>query len=156
MQRQFTSTCYIVKDDKFLLIYHKKFQKWLPPGGHAEENELPTETSRREVKEETGLDIEFLRQENLWIDDWNATSFERPFLCLLENIEASKKGPAHQHIDFVYVARPIGGTQIDGKWFTLEEIEAFETHKEIFADTQKAARAITQGLLAEKLVPKMH
>jgi len=147
MERQFTSTCYILEQDKFLLIFHQKHQKWLPPGGHLEENETPPQTATREVYEETGLEIEFLLEENIWVDDWNAKSIPRPFSVLLENIAAKGDEPAHQHIDFVYVAKPIGGTLHDGKWFTLEEVEALKTHEEVFADTQKTVRKLHRDKL---------
>ena len=64
MLRQFTATCYVIKDDKVLLIYHKKFKKWMPPGGHIDPNETPPEACRREVFEETGLEIEIIKQSN--------------------------------------------------------------------------------------------
>jgi 8-oxo-dGTP pyrophosphatase MutT (NUDIX family) len=142
MKRQFVSTCYIVSEEKFLLLFHQKHQKWLPPGGHLEEDETPPETARREVLEETGLKIEFLLQENLWVNEWNAKSIERPFSCLLETIPAKGSEPAHEHIDFIFVAKPIEGTLLEGKWFTFEEVEALETHREIFYDTQETIRQI--------------
>ncbi len=48
----------IVKEDRILLMHHKKLDKWLFPGGHIEPNETPDEAIKREVKEETGLDFE--------------------------------------------------------------------------------------------------
>lgn len=141
MQREFTATCYIIDNQKVLLIYHKKLSKWLPPGGHMEPNEIPPEAARREVKEETGLDIEFIPQENVWIERWNASSFERPYLCLLEEIPQYRDRPAHQHVDFIYIGRPIGGIQSeDARWFTLEEIEAMQGDQEIFEETQQTIR----------------
>lgn len=148
MIRQFTTTCFLVEEAKFLLIFHEKHQKWMPPGGHVEENETPPEAAKREVLEETGMEIAFLSQENLSVDDWNAKSIERPYLCLLENIAERKGEPAHQHIDFVYVAQPIGGTLTDGKWFPLEEIEALKTHIEVFHDVQKTCRCILDQVRA--------
>ena len=56
--RQFTATVYILFLEKVLLHRHAKLGKWLPPGGHIEQDETPPEAARREVKEETGLDIE--------------------------------------------------------------------------------------------------
>ena len=136
MKRQFVSTCYLISEGKFYLHFHKKHGKWLPPGGHLEENETPPETAKREVLEETGLEIAFIQQENLWYDDWNGHSIHRPFSCLLEQIPARGDEPAHEHIDFIFVAKPTGGTLTQGKWFTLEEIMAFKPHEEIFLDTQ--------------------
>ena len=35
MERHFNVTVYVTNEEgKFLLIRHKKLQKWLPPGGH--------------------------------------------------------------------------------------------------------------------------
>lgn len=149
MERQFTATAYIISDDRTLLIYHRKLQKWLPPGGHMDPNELPTETAKREVFEETGLEIEFINDEHVWVEEWNANSFPRPYLCLLEEIPAFGIHPAHQHIDFIYLAKPSGGEEKlnknendDLRWFTLQEIEALASDVEIFSETKSTLRSI--------------
>ena len=149
MERQFTATAYVIDKQKTLLIFHKKLQKWLPPGGHLDSNETPAEGARREVCEETGLDIEFIKQENIWINSENSNSFERPYLCLLEEIPMHGTKPAHQHIDFIYIATPVGGTEShnpheieDMRWFSLEEVEKLKVGIEIFADTQQTIRQI--------------
>ena len=51
---------YIVNEAELLLIHHRKLDKWLPVGGHIEDNETPCEALRREVREEVGIEIEFL------------------------------------------------------------------------------------------------
>jgi 8-oxo-dGTP pyrophosphatase MutT (NUDIX family) len=147
--RQFTATAYIIKDQKTLLIFHKKLNKWLPPGGHLDPYELPPEGAKREAWEETGLEIELLHQENIWIESWNAKSFARPYLCLLEEIPATPSQPAHQHIDFIYVAKPVGGTEKHNheeihkmQWFSLNEIENLESDVEIFEETKQTLRKI--------------
>ncbi|MCE5317881.1 MAG: NUDIX domain-containing protein [Parachlamydia sp.] len=149
MIRQFTACVYIIENQRVLLIFHRKMNKWLPPGGHLEPNELPSEAAKREALEETGLEIALIPQENIWIDRWNAKSFERPYLCLLEEIPARADQPAHQHIDMIYVGRPIGGTETlnvcetDGlRWFSLDEIEAFGSDVEIFEETRQVLRKI--------------
>lgn len=149
MEKQFSATVYVIEDDKTLLIFHRKLQKWLPPGGHLNDNETPPEAAKREVREETGLEIEFLTQENIWIDDSNAKSFERPFMCLLEQIPAYQNQPSHLHMDLIYVAKPKGGVltynieETEGlRWFTQEEIENLEPGKEIFSETQASLRTI--------------
>ena len=148
MKRQFVSTCYIVHENQFLLLFHLKHQKWLPPGGHLEEGETPPEAAKREVLEETGLEVEFIKQENVWVDEWNSKSIERPFSCLLEPIPARGEEPAHEHIDFIFIARPVGGNLIDGKWFSPEEVMALKTHEEIFFDTQETIQKLVQHQLA--------
>src|SRR5690349_3545236 len=126
MEKQFTGTVYIIQENKVLLLLHPKLQKWLPPGGHLEEGETPPECAKREALEETGLAIELIRDEHIWVDRWNATSFERPWLCLLENIPAYGDKLPHQHVDFIYLGRPIGGSiseellaQHPIRWFSL-------------------------------------
>lgn len=51
--------------DQILLVDHKKAKLWLPPGGHADPDEDPKETVRREAKEELGIDAEFIFDEPL-------------------------------------------------------------------------------------------
>ncbi len=150
MKRQFTATVFIVRNQEILLIFHKKLKKWLPPGGHLEQNELPCEAAIREAYEETGLKIELIPQENVWIEPRiNSKSFERPYLCLLETIPETESEPAHQHIDFVYLGRPIGGIEILNKhetqalkWFSWEEILNLREDVEIFWDTREAIKNI--------------
>lgn len=149
MLKQFTATVYIIKDQRVLLIYHRKHRKWLPPGGHLEPNETPAEGARREVLEETGLEIDIIRQENVWIDRWNAKSMERPYFCLIEEIPAYNDQPAHQHIDFIYLATPCGGIEEQNhleteglRWFSLAEIEALTPDKDIFGDTVEVIQSI--------------
>ena len=144
LERHFTVTTYILREKKVLLIFHPKHLKWLPPGGHLEANETPPEGAKREALEETGLVIELIKQENLWFNCWNAVSFERPYLCLLENIPPHGKSPAHQHIDLIYVGKVVGGKEhadlIEQKklhWFSLEEVMQLKREEEIFGETQQ-------------------
>ncbi|MFA6252916.1 MAG: NUDIX domain-containing protein [Patescibacteria group bacterium] len=57
----FTVGACIIWQDRVLMMFHTKLSKWLFPGGHVEANETPDMALRREVKEETGLDITFLQ-----------------------------------------------------------------------------------------------
>lgn len=136
MERHFTATVYLFCEGKVLLHFHSKLKKWLPPGGHMEEGETPPEAAKREVFEETGLRIQFLAQEDLQIQEANAKSVEKPFLCLLEQIPSIGNEAPHQHIDFIYLARPDHTLNLSKKaknfqWFSLQE--ALEL--ELFEDT---------------------
>lgn len=53
--------------NEFLLVDHKKAELWLPPGGHVEINEHPRETVKQEIKEELGIDAEFLFEDPLFL-----------------------------------------------------------------------------------------
>jgi 8-oxo-dGTP pyrophosphatase MutT (NUDIX family) len=151
MERQFTACAYILDQERerVLLIYHRKMKKWLPPGGHLEPNETPAEGAVREAKEETGLDVALIQQENVWIERWNANSFVRPYMCLLEEIPAFGEQKAHQHVDFIYLAVPVGGEEVVNhhetggmRWFTPDEIEQLAPDEEIFVETQQAIHSI--------------
>jgi 8-oxo-dGTP pyrophosphatase MutT (NUDIX family) len=138
MKKEFTASVYLIDNQKVLLIYHHKLQKWLPPGGHVEANETPAEAARREVLEETGLEMEFFSQENLLINCWNAKSIERPYLCLLEEIPPYRDTPAHQHVDFIYVGRPVGGAfspSFSYQWFSWNDLQHLQPDVEIFNET---------------------
>ena len=57
-----TTLCYLVKDDKVLLLFRNKnndinYGKWIGVGGHVEKNESLDDCIKREVKEETNLDL---------------------------------------------------------------------------------------------------
>lgn len=152
MKKEFTASVYILDNQKVLLIYHRKLKKWLPPGGHMEENETPPEAARREALEETGLEIAFLPQENTWVDYWNAKSFERPYICLLEEIPTYGDHSAHQHIDFVYVARPLkqqATPEYQGhdhlRWFSLNELNQLQPDQEIFQETLQVIRHLLKA-----------
>lgn len=161
MQRQFTASVYIYDKQRVLLIYHRKLQKWLSVGGHLDPNELPSEAAVREALEETGIEVELLTDEHVWVECWNAKSIPRPFLCMLEEIPAYGDQPAHQHIDYIYLARAVGGQEkanleeVAGlHWFSMEEIEALADDEEIFAESKKVIKSIFNYLANEELCAK--
>lgn len=62
MERQYCASSYVIdfENGTTLLMYNKKLNKWLQPGGHIEGLETPIETCIREAKEETGIDIKVI------------------------------------------------------------------------------------------------
>jgi 8-oxo-dGTP pyrophosphatase MutT (NUDIX family) len=151
MQRQFTATAFVIdSQSRVLLLWHKKLQRWMPPGGHIDPNELPEETARRECKEETGLDVEIIgdAQPELFEDaSAEGRMLKKPIAFMLEEIPAleDRGQPAHQHMDFLYLARPLDEAQAfdldrkeadDMRWFTAEEVAALSPKTEIFKNVQ--------------------
>lgn len=144
MKREFTATVYVIHQQKVLLHPHKKLGKFLPPGGHLEENETPEEAAKREVWEETGLQICFFKQENLWLQEPQCKSLIRPYLCLLEDIPVVENIPSHQHIDFIYVATledPRKKPFFPFRWLSWEEVLRLPSTK-IFPDTKKTIQQL--------------
>ncbi len=151
MDRHFTATAFVIDSRKrVLLLRHTRLGRWMPPGGHVEPNELPEETARRECKEETNLDVEII---GLAGDDLFAGNphegrmLKAPLAMLLEEIPAypPRGEPAHEHMDFLYLARPIDESQAlklaeeeasRMQWFTREEIETLDERTEIFSNVK--------------------
>lgn len=151
MQKHFTATAFIVDSRKrTLLLWHKRLRRWMPPGGHVDDGETPEETARRECREETGLTVEIVGdpQLDLFADaPEEGRMLKRPIAMLLENIPAcpERNEPKHQHMDFLYLARPLDESQAlalaqnegrELKWFTSNDIAALRTGKDIFTNVQ--------------------
>lgn len=129
---EYVATAIIVKDGKILLVHHKKLNLWLPPGGHIEEGELPSECVVREVKEETGLDVQVINNTPEVASD-HAIPFPTADWTQLEDIQGT-----HCHYDFVYRCMVNGGKlqksdeSNDLRFFGLKEINGLDdTTKEV-------------------------
>lgn len=138
---------YIINsENKILLLKHKKLNLWLPPGGHVEEDEFTHEAAIREVKEETGLDIEFIYDTSVGIDsenklDWRATLTPRPLFVQIED----SHGDVNE--DFIYFARAVDDRIVNNEgheigWFEFEEALELET----FENVRKHLRYIEKKL----------
>jgi len=98
--RDFAVSAFVVWRAQVLLHKHRKLGLWLPPGGHVEPHELPDDAAVREVLEETGVRIELVGPPPF--DAPGPRQLARPRGVQLENI-----GPGHEHVDLVYLARPL-------------------------------------------------
>lgn len=159
MQRHFTATAFIVDSRKrTLLLWHKRLKRWMPPGGHIDPDETPEDAARRECKEETNLDVEIIGdpQADLFAENrGEGRMLIKPIAMLLEHIPANpeRNEPAHDHMDFLFVAKPkdekqaviITAGESGGKrWFTKAEVEALDEGTEIFSNV----KTYISGLLA--------
>lgn len=81
-----TTLCYIENNNKYLMLHRisKKNDinkdKWIGVGGHFEEGESPEDCLLREVKEETGLELESYRFRG--IVTFILDNYETEFMCL--------------------------------------------------------------------------
>lgn len=93
-----TASGLVIFENKVLLIYHNKINKWLQPGGHLEYSDKSImEAAKREVEEETGLKVK--------IADWHIQN-NSPIMIDTHPIPAHKGLPAHFHHDFRYIFIP--------------------------------------------------
>jgi len=121
-----------------LMIHHNKLKVWLPPGGHIEENELPTDAVLREIFEETGIRASIIPN-NRGIE---CGEMELPFAILLEDIEGDG---THNHIDMIYLCNAIDEDltpqedEVHGiGWFSFEQIKQMETFENVIRTIEKA------------------
>lgn len=130
-EKQFVVSIFITTGEsprKTLLLHHKKYNVWISPGGHTEKDENPVETAIRETKEETGIDISFLRKKISSLPT-NATQLlPTPDYFFEEEIPPYGDEPAHYHLDMVYVVN-VDHQQVQASeteahdigWFTKDE-----------------------------------
>lgn len=126
--RGFTVATFVVHEQRVLLLWHRKLQMWLPPGGHIDPGELPDTAAVREVQEESGISCELVGERPLAVD--YPLQLVRPAGIQLETISSE---PRHEHIDLIYFARvrPGTGTALCRNdeserigWFTLSEMQS--------------------------------
>jgi 8-oxo-dGTP pyrophosphatase MutT (NUDIX family) len=104
LEKHFTASALIVHNCRVLLLYHKKLDIWLYPGGHVEKNETPEQTVLREVMEETGLKVEIIGQKDKSLADieTDVSVLHNPYAILCELVGN------HYHNDIIYLCEISG------------------------------------------------
>ncbi len=119
----FIVSIYIVHDNKVLLANHPKYEMWAPPGGHVELDEDPEAALYREIKEETGLDVEVLSTKP------NIVSPGSRFLLTPNYMDIHEANPPHKHIALTYFGRTKNSHFIKSaehtelRWFSIDDID---------------------------------
>ncbi len=124
---QFTAAGYVVSDRKVLLVAHKELRKLLPPGGHLRRNangmfvESPEEATVREVKEETGLDVEIVGKRFV------SHSSDEEMLVIPESMHIHSIDGEHEHYGFDFFCVPKSAVkepngEEECRWFSEEEL----------------------------------
>lgn len=149
MIQEFIGTGYVLNQSrtKILLVHHKKFGKWMPPGGHCDENESPHEAARREVLEETGVRADFVYGEDTKLGELSGDEEQVPSpIFVLKEFIAGKfgKGEDHFHIDFIYLMETKDEKLVKNEketlalgWFDKNEIEHLPTFPAFRAIAEK-------------------
>lgn len=127
----------IVQDDagRVLMIHKVDNDKWALPGGGHDIGESITDTVVREVKEETGYDVE--------VDTITGT-YTNP-----RHVMAYDDGEVRQQFSIAFRARLVGGeahTSTESKavrWLTLEQLDDLDIHPSM-------RQRITDALTADR------
>lgn len=151
--QHFTTAVFIVARmegaKRVLFIKHRKLGVWMPPGGHVDSEgeaaELPHGCALREVREETGLEVEFAGSRAKEFREYSRALAEvtrsqqipSPHHMNLEHI-----GPGHNHIDFIYFAKSMhpeeakhDSRESDGlKWMSESEISEEVSRGELWPE----------------------
>ena len=90
--------------DRVLLVFHRRLLRWLQPGGHVELHDRDLQdTARREVLEETGVELD---------------PYVPPVLIGVDvhRIPARSDEPPHLHHDVVFRFIATGDGAVDPEW----------------------------------------
>ena len=130
MARHFCASVFLInpEDKRILLVKHKKFNKWVQPGGHIEDEETPEEAALRETYEETGIKVKLLGDRFPREDD-----FIKPL-----GIQKNRNKEGDVHIDIIYAGVPVNEVEghisdesIDLHWFTRKELDYIDLFPDI-------------------------
>jgi len=140
LDAHFTASALIISPttQEILLLHHKKLDKWLQPGGHAD-GELDLEkVARKEASEETGHDDLQLLSEGIFDID-------------IHSIPEKKGIPEHEHYDvrFAYFCHNKEKTRInsesnDFQWVKIEKVKTLSNEPSIIRMIEKC-KSILDG-----------
>ena len=108
---------------RFLLAWRRDNDLWTIPGGAMEPGEFIADTAVREVKEETGLDVEVVSLVGVYSDPRHVIEYA--------------DGEVRQQFSVCFACRPVGGEptaseeMVDASFFTAGEIELMNVHPSI-------------------------
>ena len=114
-----TGSAWVVTPDRsrVLLVHHRRLDRWLQPGGHADGDPLVHRVALREAREETGIDeLELVSEAPIDVD--------------VHRIPEFGGEPAHLHHDIRYLVVASGDAAPQAsreshavRWFTRPEVE---------------------------------
>lgn len=106
----------VIREDRNILLIRNPERGWELPGGHVEEGESVCDALLREVKEETGIEVEIER-----------------FCGISQEVHTSV-------LNMFWIARPIGGTMqtssesIEVRYADLSEARSLITRKDFLEE----------------------
>jgi 8-oxo-dGTP pyrophosphatase MutT (NUDIX family) len=119
-----------VAQKRVLLHFHRKLNRWLQLGGHAEYEKYPHQIAEREAKEESGLiDLKLFPDTN------------KPTLIDVDvhTIPQQKNRPEHLHLDFRYAFSTntpelVNGAEGESDQFLWIPLSDLENHRDMLSE----------------------
>jgi len=130
-----TGSAWVVSPDRsqVLMMHHRKHGQWFQPGGHADGDADILRVALRETSEETSLDPAQIRLLG-----------ETVFDVDIHTIQASVRGPQHQHIDVRFLVEIDNDLQIPGndesheiRWVDLIDVTRFNNNRSTYRMMEK-------------------
>ena len=121
--------------DGFLLVFHRKLDRWLQSGGHVEPDDASVFAAAiREAREETG------------VDGFDAPLGDAILDLDVHPIPAFGSEPAHVHYDvrFLLTSEDDGALAAGAAWFTLADVGAADRDGSLSRAVQKAVLRLPQ------------
>lgn len=128
-----TASAFIVTPDfeEILLMHHKKLDRWMQLGGHADSHTRLDEVALKEAFEESGL--------------MGLTFYQKtPFDIDIHQIPEWKNIPSHKHFDvrFLFIAQEKGplihsDESHDMKWISLDRVLDYTNEPSILRPLEK-------------------
>jgi 8-oxo-dGTP pyrophosphatase MutT (NUDIX family) len=128
-----TASAFIIdkKNEKILLLHHKKLDKWLQPGGHCDGEENVLKVAIKEVFEETGINIAYQESDIFDLD--------------IHTIPLHKNIPKHEHFDirFLFDLDSTIQTEINEEsnqlaWVSMNDLENYTNEESILRMRKKS------------------
>jgi 8-oxo-dGTP pyrophosphatase MutT (NUDIX family) len=121
--------------DRVLLVYHERLARWLQPGGHIEPRDVTlAAAARREVREETGLDVLLDAVPRLLGID-------------VHEIPATPDEPAHLHHDFMFCFTVADTTTTGGdsrtEWCAVDRLREYGVDGPLLRGAERALRSFS-------------
>ena len=129
----FTASAFVLSPDRrrLLVVYHRKLERWLQPGGHIEPTDASiVDAARREVEEETGVRGTVAVSSGVFDID-------------VHDIPARRDEAAHEHFDLrvLLVAPDVAVVANDEvaaiRWVELSEIRNLGTDESVLRAVRK-------------------
>ncbi|HEX8182669.1 MAG TPA: NUDIX domain-containing protein [Candidatus Saccharimonadales bacterium] len=156
--KHYTASMFVMnkssKGWKILFVHHKKFDRWMIPGGHVEDYENPVEAVLRETFEETQTTPKLISFINREVPGTDSTWLLPPEFFFEQLIPARKDEAEHYHLDCCYVGVVDDDSIMhrveesnDIGWFNLQEIR---DNTSMFLSTQTLAINLLEKLEREE------